>query len=109
MTMPQHPKSLPMHTVPGVLVSPLSRHARLQGTGLEVWEIVAEFQAVDRDFARLQAAFDWLTAEQLQWALRFAELNPEFIAERLARESEAPRRLTELWKRRPETKPPHLR
>ena len=105
--MPPVPKPLPVQMVPGIVYSPLARRARIQGAGLEVWEIVNAYQSVDRDFARLQASFDWLAPEQLCAALRFAERNPDFIATRLAEEAAAPERLAELWERKPHTKPPH--
>jgi uncharacterized protein (DUF433 family) len=109
MTASPRPKPLPVRMVPGILYSPLAKRARIQGTGLEVWEIVRAYHSVDRDFDRLAESFDWLTSDQLHAALRFAELNPDFIAARLAREAEAPRRLAELWEHAPDTKPPHLR
>ncbi len=109
MTTSPVPKPLPVKMVPGIIYAPLAKRARIQGTGLEVWEIVAQYEAVNRDFAALQECFDWLTPEQLRAALRFAELNPEFIAERFAREDAAPQLLEELWERKPHTKPPHLR
>ena len=109
MTASPHPKPLPVRMVPGILYSPLAKRARIQGTGLEAWEIVRAYHSVDRNFDRLAESFDWLTPEQLRAALRFAELNPDFIAARLTREAEAPRRLTDLWERAPDTKPPHLR
>jgi uncharacterized protein (DUF433 family) len=102
------PERLPVKLVDGIVYAPLAKRARIQGTGLEVWEIVREYHAVDRDFGRLRDCFDWLTDDQLQAALCFAELNPEFIAERLAREETAEQRLQELWERLPITKPPHL-
>lgn len=100
------PKPLPMHMVEGIDYSPLAKRARIQGTGLDVWEIVHAYESVDRDFTRLQAGFDWLTPEQLKAALHFARLNPELIAARLAREAAAPRRLADLWERKPHTRPP---
>ena len=54
--------------VPGILYSPLAKRARIQGTGLEVWEIARAYDSVDRNFARLAASFDWLTSEQLRAA-----------------------------------------
>lgn len=101
------PKPLPVQMVPGVEYSPLAKRARIQGTGLEVWEIVNAYESVDRDFKRLLAGFDWLTAEQLQAALRFADLNPDFIAARLAKEATAPQQIADLWKRKPHTRPAH--
>lgn len=109
MTTSPVPRPLPVQLVPGILYSPLAKRARIQGTGLEVWEIVNAYRSVDYDFARLRAGFDWLTEDQLRAALRFWELNPAFIARRLAEEDAAPQRLQELWQRYPDTKPPHLR
>jgi uncharacterized protein (DUF433 family) len=94
--------------VDGIVYAPVAKRARIQGTGLEVWEVVREYHAVDRDFGRLRHCFEWLTNDQLRAALCFAELNPAFIAERLAREETAERRLHALWERLPFTKPPHL-
>jgi len=109
MTTSPRPKPLPVQLVPGIVYSPLAKRARIQGTGLEVWEIVRAYDSFGRDFTRLAASFDWLTTDQLAAALRFAELNPAFIAARLAKEADAPRRLAELWERAPDAKPPHLR
>lgn len=94
--------------VPGIVYSPFAKRARIQGSGLEAWEIVSAYESVDRDFARLQASFDWLVPKHLRAALHFVELNPGFIAARLAKEAGAPRRLVALWERAPHTKPPHL-
>jgi uncharacterized protein (DUF433 family) len=103
------PKPLPGTMVDGIIYAPLTRCACIHGTGLEVWEVVREYQAVGRDFERLRVCFDWLTDDQLKAAFRFAELNPAFIADRLGREDRADQRLHDLWERSPFTKPPHLR
>lgn len=103
------PKPLPVTLVPGIIYSPLAKRARVQGTGLEVWEIVRVFRLVDQDFERLRKSFDWLTPDQLNAALTFAEQNPAFIAAEIATADAAPQRLEELWRRYPFTKPPHLR
>lgn len=95
--------------MPGIVYSPLAKRARIQGAGLEVWEIVRAYGSVDRDVTCLAASFDRLATNQLGAALRFAERNPDFIAARLAREADAPRRLAELWERAPDKNPPHLR
>jgi len=44
---------------------------------------------VDKDWERLRGAFHWLTEEQLRAALRYAELQPEAMRDRLAAEDEA--------------------
>lgn len=109
MTASRLPKPLPVRMVAGIDYAPLAKRARIQGTGLEVWEIVSAYDSVERDFERLHDSFDWLSKEQLQAALRFADLNPEFIAARLTEEAAAPQRLAELWERKPHTKPPQPR
>ncbi|MGH2589082.1 MAG: hypothetical protein ACRDJE_29515 [Dehalococcoidia bacterium] len=109
MTTSPVPKPLPIEMVPRVVYSPLARQARVQGTGLEVWEIIHVYRLVEQDFARLQQSFDWLTPDQLHAALAFAERNPAFIAAELAEAEATPLRLQELWREYPFTKPPHLR
>lgn len=109
MTTPPIPKPLPIEMVPGIVYSPLAKQARVQGTGLEVWEIIRAYHLVDRDFPRLRQSFDWLTPAQLRAALAFAERNPAFIAAELAEAEATPQRLQELWREYPFTVPPHLR
>lgn len=70
--------------VPGIIYSPVRNRARILGSGLEVFEIIGQYRAMDEDFARLQEAFHWLTAEQLRAAIAFAEANPEFVNAELA-------------------------
>lgn len=44
------------------------RRARVAGTGLEVWEIIATYKNVDHDFGRLRNVYHWLTEQQLRTA-----------------------------------------
>ena len=44
------------------------RKARVAGTGLEVWEIIATYKSVNREFTRLRNAYHWLTEQQLRAA-----------------------------------------
>lgn len=109
MTASPRPKPLPVELVPGIIYSPLARRARVHGTGLEVWEIIHVYRLVGEDFDRLRQSFDWLTTEQLQAALIFAERNPAFIASELAEVDDTPRRLEALWRDYPFTMPTHRR
>ena len=58
----------------------------IQGTGIEVFEIVKTLRAVERDPRALAAAYHWLTPGQLQAALDYASAYPDEIEARLARE-----------------------
>lgn len=95
------PKVLP---VEGVLFEPLSRRAHVLGTGLEVFEIVRTWMAVDKDWKRLTRAYHWLTFDQLDAALHFYRHNGALVDARLAREREA--RVEDAWERYPDSRPP---
>lgn len=64
------------------------RRAAVAGTGIEVWEVVASWNSLDRDYERLQASYAWLSEAQVRAALNYYALYPEEIEERLAREEE---------------------
>lgn len=89
MTRPKHQSAFPITQVPGVIYSPLEHRARIQGTGLEVFEIVYVYRSVGRSWEHLQRAFNWLTPEQLRAALAFAEKNPEFVNAELEQQDAA--------------------
>jgi len=83
-------EAIRMRRAPGVVfVDSLSgRRATLTGTGLEVWEIIATWLAVDRDYRRMRDAYDWLTEPQLRAAIGYYELYPKEVDARLARETQ---------------------
>jgi uncharacterized protein (DUF433 family) len=80
-----------MERVPGIAIAgrPSVQTARIAGIGIELFEVLKVFYAVDKDWERLRKAFHWLTDERLRAALRYAELQPEAMRERLAAEDEA--------------------
>lgn len=82
-------EALRMRRAPGVVFvdGPAGRRAALAGTGLDVWEIVATWQASGKDFDQLRQSYDWLTEPQLRASLAYYELYPQKIDERLERES----------------------
>jgi uncharacterized protein (DUF433 family) len=58
---------------PGVVFAdgPSGRRARVAGTGLEVWEIIATHRSVNGSLKRLRRAYHWLTDAQLRAALGY--------------------------------------
>lgn len=63
------------------------RRPVVAGSGLEVWEVVATWKEVGRNYDRLRAAYDWLVEPQLRAALSYYELYGEDVDARLEREA----------------------
>lgn len=55
------------------------RRARIAGSGIEVWEVIATYKSVSKDFNRLQKAYHWLTEQQLRSAVGYYRAYPEDI------------------------------
>jgi uncharacterized protein (DUF433 family) len=81
-------EALKMRRVPGIVMvdGPTGRRAVVAGSGLDVWEIIATWQACGQDEAQLAQHYPWLTQPQLRAALAYYQLYPEEIEARLARE-----------------------
>ena len=62
------------------------RRPVVAGSGLEVWEVVATWHEVSRNYDRLRAAYEWLTEPQLRAALSYYELYGDEVDARLERE-----------------------
>ena len=79
-----------MRRCPGIVFAdgPTGRRARLAGTGLDVWEVIATLRSVEGHPERLRQAYPWLTPAQLRAALGYYELFPEEIDWRIARNDE---------------------
>jgi len=75
-----------MRRCPGIVFAdgPTGRRARIAGTGLEVWEVVATFQSLGRDATRLKQAYPWLTEAQVRAALGYYTAYPQEIDRRMA-------------------------
>jgi uncharacterized protein (DUF433 family) len=80
-------EAVKMRRCPGVLFSdgPSGRRARIAGSGLEVWEVIATYLGVNRSLRRLQRAYHWLTEPQLRAALGYYEAYPAEIDQQIAR------------------------
>ena len=81
-------ESLRMRRIPGIVFADgaTGRRARVAGTGLDVFEVFAAFQAVGEDLQALRDGYSWLTEPQLRAALAYARAYPAEISERLDRE-----------------------
>lgn len=74
---------------PGIIFTEgtAGRRARIGGTGIEVWEVIATFKNVGEDFKRLHRAYHWLTEHQLRSAIGYYRAYPEDI-DRLIKQNE---------------------
>jgi len=70
-----------MHRCPGIVFSEgvSGKKARIAGTGLEVWEVIANYKSVGENFERLKTAYHWLTELQLRAALGYYRAYPDEI------------------------------
>ncbi len=83
-------EAIKMRRCPGILFAEGTggRRARVAGTGIEVWEVIATFKSVKGDFKRLQKAYHWLSAEQLKAALGYYGIYPQEIDRLIERNEE---------------------
>jgi len=80
-------EAIKMRRCPGILFTEgtTGRRARVAGTGIEVWEIIATYKSVKQDLKRLKKSYHWLTQEQLKAALGYYRAYPEEIDRQLER------------------------
>ena len=80
-------EAIKMRRCPGIIFAdgPAGRRARLAGTGIEVWEVIATYKSLNRSFARLRRAYHWLTESQLRSALGYYAAYREEIDEQIDR------------------------
>ncbi len=78
-------EALKMRRCPGILFAdgPTGRRARLAGTGLEVWEVIATYLSVERDPVRLRQTYPWLSEAHLRAALGYYAAYPHEIERRI--------------------------
>ena len=74
-------EALKMRRTPGIVMAdgPSGRRAVVAGSGLDVWEIIATWQASGHDERQLAEHYPWLTASQLRAALAYYERYPDEI------------------------------
>lgn len=80
-------EAVKMRRCPGIVFAdgPSGRRARLAGTGLDVWEVVATHRGVEGSLERLRQAYPWLSEAQLRAALGYYSVFREEIDRRIAR------------------------
>jgi uncharacterized protein (DUF433 family) len=80
-------EAVKMRRCPGILFAdgPSGRRARIAGTGLDVWEVIATYEGIERDVERLYRAYHWLSEPQLRAALGYYAAYPEEIDRQVAR------------------------
>jgi uncharacterized protein (DUF433 family) len=78
-----------MKRCPGIIFTEgtTGRRARIAGTGIEVWEVIATYKGVTEDFNRLRQAYHWLTEQQLGAAVGYYMVYKEEI-DRLIKQNE---------------------
>jgi len=66
-------EAVKVHRCPGIIFTEgvSGKRARIAGTGIEVWEMVATYRSVGEDFGRLRKSYHWLTVQQLKSALGY--------------------------------------
>ena len=83
-------EAIKMRRCPGILFAEGTngRRARVAGTGIEVWEVIAAYKSLKEDFKRLQKAYHWLSAEQLKAALGYYKIYSREIDRLIERNEE---------------------
>lgn len=74
-------EAIKMRRCPGIVFTEgvRGRRARIAGTGIEVWEVTANYLSLNREYNRLKKSYHWLSSEQLRAALGYFSIYPEEI------------------------------
>ena len=76
-------EAIKMRRCPGIVFadSAFGRRARIAGSGIDVWELIATFRGLQEDYEKLKKAYHWFNAQQIRSALSYYALYPEEIDE----------------------------
>jgi len=75
-------EAIKMRKCPGITFAegPIGRRARIAGSGIDVWEVIATFKGLKKeDYEKLKKAYHWLNDQQIRSALSYYALYPEEI------------------------------
>ena len=80
-------EAVKMKRCPGIVFAdgPSGRRARIAGTGIDVWEIIATYNSLHQDNDRLRNTYHWLSEPQLRAALSFYKLYSEEVDRQILR------------------------
>ena len=80
-------EAVKMRRCPGIIFAdgPTGRRARIAGTGIDVWELIATFKGLGENYDNLKKTYHWLTDQQIRAALSYYALYPDDIEEKIAR------------------------
>jgi len=80
-------EAIKMRRCPGIIFAEgvTGRRARIAGTGLEVWEIIATYRSVNQNIKRLRKAFHWLSEQQIRAAIGYYNVYRDEIDFRIKR------------------------
>lgn len=83
-------EAVKLRRCPGITFAdgPAGRRARIAGTGIEVWELIATFKGLGEDYENLKEAYHWLSEQQIRAALSYYALYPEEIDKRITSNEE---------------------
>jgi uncharacterized protein (DUF433 family) len=74
-------EAIKMRRCPGIIFGEgvSGRRAKVAGTGIEVWEIIAAYKSVGKDLKKLKKTYHWLSQEQVKAVLSYYSAYPEEI------------------------------
>ena len=74
-------EAIKMRRCPGIIFGEgvSGRRAKVAGTGIEVWEMIAAYKSVGKDLKKLKKAYHWLSQEQVKAVLSYYSAYPEEI------------------------------
>ena len=80
-------EAVKLRRCPGILFAdgPSGRRARIAGTGIDVWEVIAAHRSLGRNLARLRKSYHWLSEPQLRAALGYYRAYPHEVDRQIAR------------------------
>jgi uncharacterized protein (DUF433 family) len=80
-------EAVKMRRCPGVTFAdgPSGRRAKIAGTGIDIWELIATFRSIDENYKKLKETYHWLSDQQIRSALSYYAIYPDEIDEKIAR------------------------
>jgi uncharacterized protein (DUF433 family) len=75
-------EAIKMRKCPGIVFvdGPTGRRARIEGTGIDVWELISAYHDLKDNLFTLKESFHWLTDRQILAAIGYERTYPDEIA-----------------------------